>query len=405
MVPKILAFSLLLCGVAEASNFITYQTSDPERSKQIVNRAEQVWVEIHRAWFGGNPEPLREPCVISWREVNGRGGGATTFEETGPAISSPRMEIFGKWEHLLNDTIPHEVMHLLLRTHLGHRPARWIDEGVATTTESDSLITHYEDELIGYLRDGRVPPINVTLSLSEYPSDVLPFYAQSVSMCRWLIGTYGKDKLIELSHSHNRQASWTAAFREVYGFSSLQEVQDAWLSWVKDGSPDIITKPIPRGQAPYRTTPVCTSGNCILVPSSPRPVPVPVQSGQVAVTPTQPAASGCDCDPEQIAASIVATYGEQLKGDPGQISDEQLAAIVAAVLERVKSDPSFTTVGSSPEVDYDLVVNTIMSRLRELPIELVLRGPNGYEDRDTAYLGGDPLELELFYVGDSNAAR
>lgn len=330
MVSKIIAIAcaLLLAASAAANNFQSYQRQNEELTKQILNHAERCYLEIGRAWFGRDLPPLPEKCTITY--TIGRAGlssGETVWAR--PGMQDIQMRVNGSYERLMIDTIPHEVTHLVLRMGLGHELPRWMDEGACTSTESDSFITWHENKLIEYLRENRIPPLNVTLAMTQYPEDALPFYSQSVSLCRFLIGSHGHEKFLDLARTFRANGSWTLSFRELYGYESLPQLQDAWMDWVVAGSPDIqrASKPIPMSQAPYRpgsayvSAEQCANGQCEIQqpqyrqtyppqyrqvqPTYPSPTPSPTPS------PSQQQPVGCDCDPEEMAQTVM----EKIKND------------------------------------------------------------------------------------------
>jgi hypothetical protein len=263
MVSKVmLAIALtFICAVANAQNFITYQRSDPARSQQIVDRAEECRRLIALAWFGQEIPQWSQPCVMTWRLDGSGGGGATQYASVrGTEPSGMKMEISGRWDRLINDVIPHEVFHLVFASKLGSHPARWMDEGGASTTETDETITRMEDAFLRNAQNGRTFPANQIMMMREYPPNMLDFYYQSVSMSRFLIGKRGPQAFFALAVRQKQTNSWTQSFNEIYGYSSLAEFQTDWMGWVSNGSPafardaDLLAnmKPIPRGQAPFR---------------------------------------------------------------------------------------------------------------------------------------------------------
>lgn len=260
MVSRITFVLVLLtsCQWAFGQNFITHQTGDPERSRAIVDRAEQCRAAIAEAWFGERLTNWDRPCVVIWQVTSGRGSGMTTYDSAGQKPRSMRMQVDGDWDRIINDVVPHETLHLVLRDHLGFSVPRWMDEGAASTAESDDSISHHEMMLRQYLSQGRVPPINMMMTAREYPSDVMPFYSQGVSVSRFLVGKRGANAFVDLARSQRQSGSWTSAFQQVYGYRSLGEMQTDWMEWVQAGCPDFprdattSLKPIPRSQAPYR---------------------------------------------------------------------------------------------------------------------------------------------------------
>jgi hypothetical protein len=78
--------------------------------------------------------------------------------------------------------------------------------------------------------------MNKLFLLTEYPSDVLPMYAQGYSVCRFLIDQQGPRTFIQFLHDYMQTPSWTANIKKHYGYESLAELQNYWLAWVGEGS-------------------------------------------------------------------------------------------------------------------------------------------------------------------------
>ncbi|MEM6363315.1 MAG: hypothetical protein AAF745_02730 [Planctomycetota bacterium] len=369
------------CHFATAQNFVTYSTQHPDKAQAIVNRAEQCRQDIAKAWFATEIPPWGQPCRIQWRIDKTRGSGVTSYQrDQFSQLLNMEMQIRGSWDRLMNDVIPHEVMHLVLHDRVGFALPRWMDEGAASTTESDDSIELMERKLIKFLREGRVPPINVMLLATEYPDDVLPFYAQGVSLSRWLIAKRGPDAFLDLARVHRQTGSWTESFRQVYGYRDLRKVQADWMRWVQAGCPDIprdrksALKPIPQSQAPYRPmqqvmkdrkmqlwTPAAAAGQLTGNVCPPRDT-MPSAAAGVGASPGQPTIR-VQVEYEKLAEelskfpSVKGADGRDGRngvdgkdgkdgqnglpgppGEPGRVTPEQIESIVAAVSKEIPNE-------------------------------------------------------------------
>jgi hypothetical protein len=79
--------------------------------------------------------------------------------------------------------------------------------------------------------------------MREYPSDMLPLYAQGYSVSKFLIAQGGHRQFVQLLErglQHERRlpvtVAWDQAMREIYGYQDLSDLQLDWLSWVGEGS-------------------------------------------------------------------------------------------------------------------------------------------------------------------------
>lgn len=415
MVPKVISIVLLMACHVMGANFQCWQSGDYETAKKIANRAEQCYAEIALAWFGREMPPLPSKCDITY-DLTPRGSSGLTSWDSGPAgISNIKMHVSGPLDRLMNDTIPHETMHLVLRQGLGYEIPRWMDEGACSTAESDNYVTMMENMLIGFLRKRRVPPINTIFLLQEYPPDVMPFYAASCSLSRFLVGVGGKEKFLDLARSYRLNRSWSLCFKELYGYESLAHLQDSWMQWVSAGFPDELTryaaKPIPVSQAPYRPSRVltreqCDTGQCFIQPQR-TAVITPYRQ---QVTPTQGGQKGEKGDKGD--PGPVGPAGP--KGDPGEVSEEDLQRVVQAVVEELRSDPELQGPPGVPgppgppatEEQLGQVVSEVSSIIMSDPS---MRGPKGdppsQEDIDWAVASyfeanKDKLTISLALVNE-----
>lgn len=356
-----------------AQNFRVVVNGNRSKAEAIGRRAAECRREIAVAWFGEELPDWRNPCLIVWHEGGSSGQGVTSYND-GPSFDSQmRMQISGRWDRLIDDVIPHEVFHLVIRHRLGFTPPRWMNEGGASTAESDWSVTRHEHMLNKFLAERRVPPINRMMMARDYPSDVMPFYAASVSISRFLIGSGGPDKWLRLGSRYRSSGDWTVACREVYGYSSLADLQTDWMRWVSAGCPGEIkatlAKPIPRSQAPYRPDRMvsvsqgaagqCSTGQCV-----PQTTMAPVypsrqssrQSSQTKPGPQGPQGpqgppgeqgpQGPKGPPWEPTEDDLNKIAEMV--DPN-VSEDQMRAIVQAVINSMPETP-VTARGSNGEM-------------------------------------------------------
>jgi hypothetical protein len=82
--------------------------------------------------------------------------------------------------------------------------------------------------------------------MKEYPSEILPLYAQGYSLARYLIDQGGRQKFLNFIGEGLKRENWSVATKNYYGYRNLAHLQDSWLEWVKQGSPSLEK---PSGQA------------------------------------------------------------------------------------------------------------------------------------------------------------
>ncbi|WP_419194440.1 hypothetical protein [Novipirellula herctigrandis] len=215
-------------------NFII-QAPNAQLARQVGEAAERYRNDLAVYWTGQPLPSWPTPCPV--RVVAGpqlAAQGVTTYNRS--PVRDFQMEVVGTPERILDSVLPHEVTHTILATHFGRPLPRWADEGICTTVEHDSERQKHEHKLREFLRTRRGIPMNKLFLLTEYPNDVLPMYAQGYSVCRFLIDQQGPQTFIAFLHDYMQHPSWTGNVRKHYGYESLAELQDFWLSWVAAGS-------------------------------------------------------------------------------------------------------------------------------------------------------------------------
>ena len=215
-------------------NFIV-EASTPQLAQMVGEAAERYRHDLAVHWLGG---PLRDwptPCPV--RVVDGprlAAQGITQYDRA--PVGNFMMEVVGTQQRILDSVLPHEVTHTVLATHFGRPLPRWADEGICSTVEHESERAKHEAKLREFLRTRRGIAMNQLFLLKEYPNDVLPMYAQGYSVCRFLIEQRGPRQFIAFLHDYMQRPSWTENIRKHYGYESLGELQEYWLTWVSDGS-------------------------------------------------------------------------------------------------------------------------------------------------------------------------
>ncbi len=260
----------LLLGAPIQTRAADYRTQnflvtapDSQLAQQVGEAAERYRDELAEYWIGHRLPPWPRPCPIRVVAGNLPAQGVTQYQQQ--PVRDFNMEVIGTPRRILDSVLPHEVNHAVLATHFGRPLPRWADEGICTTVEHAEEKAKHEAKLREFLSTRRGIPMNKLFLLKEYPSDMLPMYAQGYSVCRFLIAQSGPQPFIEFLQSYYDTGSWTDNVRRVYGYESLAELQTQWLGWVKSGGgpvDDFVAKPI-AGEAlvaagPARQSPAMT---------------------------------------------------------------------------------------------------------------------------------------------------
>jgi hypothetical protein len=224
---------------ARSTNFLVHAPTQA-LAEAVAKNAEKFRDDLAVYWLGRRLPPWPTPCPI---EVSAgphlAAQGATTY--TRSPVGNFQMKVIGSEERILDSVLPHEVTHTVMATHFGRPLPRWADEGICTTVEHSAERGKHETMLRNYLSNRRGIPMNDLFLLTEYPSDMLPMYAQGYSVCRFLIKQSGPRQFISFLEDYMQSQSWTANVRRHYGYDSLKQLQDRWLAWVAEGSGPVET--------------------------------------------------------------------------------------------------------------------------------------------------------------------
>jgi hypothetical protein len=311
----LICFSLAFGRASTANAAAGYKTRNftvsaptPQLAKEIGDTAEMWRRQLSIEWLGKEMPPWSKSCPIDVKIANGA-GGATSFIFDGGEVFGWKMNIQGSRERLLDSVLPHEVTHTIFASHFRQPLPRWADEGACTTVEHRSEIAKQERNLITYLKTGRGIPFKQMFAMKEYPSDVMPLYAQGHSTAQWLIESRGKQEFLAFLADGMRDENWERAVHQHYGFENLMAMQTAWNDWVKQGrpqlAPDAPTQGVlasnsrvpaaPAAQVASRDTSTFAQ-QAILRAQSPDDItPIPASAAAASARPTGPvtmAASG-----------------------------------------------------------------------------------------------------------------
>ena len=267
---------------AHTANFVVHAQT-PVIARAIAAEAEHQRRVLALQWLGKELPAWSKPCVIRF-SLGQAGGGATTFTWSNgangaPTVTSMEMTLSGEFLVVMTNALPHEVTHTVLASFFGKPLPRWADEGLSLLAESETEQFNYDVRVRELLNAGRGIRLRVLVRMTEYPKDVIVLYAQGHSLTRFLAGrtkgvpvlmdvpilgdlfkknaeNEGRRRLLTFLYTGtegNTAASWDKAAKEVYGFESINDLEEAWLEWLK--------KPISALQPPSDSTPRAPKAN------------------------------------------------------------------------------------------------------------------------------------------------
>ena len=138
----------------------------------------------------------------------------------------------------------HEATHLLMGQAVGSPLARvpaWLNEGLATYFESDSR--GREATARRAVRDRSLLSLHTMNVVPGKPGEVILFYAQSQSVVRYMINTYGTAHMASLLSAINSGKHVDEAIPQVYGLS-LGELELEWKEQFAEAT-SVVPRPDP----------------------------------------------------------------------------------------------------------------------------------------------------------------
>jgi RNA polymerase sigma factor (sigma-70 family) len=256
------------------ANFVVTAPT-PVMARAVAAEAEYQRKALAERWLGKELSTWPSPCPIRVKIAAGHGGATTFgFEQKGAArMTSAEMELRGSFESVLGTSLPHEVMHTVLATHFGKPVLRWADEGIALTAEPPEEQARHDTLCRQLLDGGKAIRLRVLFTMTDYPRDMIALYAQGHSVTRFLLAYPGRNRVPVLgelpllgrmfqvgSEDHHRRlvafvalgmdgkggAAWDRAAKQVYGFESVDQLEERWIEWLKTPDSRLTTPPLPK---------------------------------------------------------------------------------------------------------------------------------------------------------------
>ncbi len=236
-IALVLVGAFLSLGASYRTQNFAVEAPTREIAEQIGKYAEQYRREKAIDWLGQEMPPWPQPCPL-YVTVSMKGSsGATSFAFDRGQILGMKMEIQGSLDRLLASVLPHEVTHTVFAHYFRQPVPRWADEGGSVLSE-DKQERDQHDRLVREIlsRPGRAIPLRRLFRLSQYPPDVMVLYAEGFSVTEFLVGKSGRAAFLHFI-AQGMQGDWDGAVRAHYGFSNVNELEQAWLQHLRENRP------------------------------------------------------------------------------------------------------------------------------------------------------------------------
>ncbi|GAB4416449.1 MAG: hypothetical protein Kow002_02230 [Anaerolineales bacterium] len=173
------------------------------------------------------------------------------------------------------DAIVHELTHVLVGhltfSCLGDVPT-WLNEGLAVYSEGD-LDPSSQNQLDQAISSNSLLSVrSLSAGFSEIADKASLSYSQSYSIVKFLIETYGQDKMDALLAALRDGETIDAALLDIYGFD-VDGLEDKWRETIGAGPRTVSAQPTAQATPTYVPTYVPFSGAPLLVTPTPYGVP------------------------------------------------------------------------------------------------------------------------------------
>ena len=188
------------------------------------------------------------------------------------------------------DTVVHELTHVLVGhltfSCLGDVPT-WLNEGLAVYSEGP-LDPQFKEPLDQAIQEDSLLSIrSISGSFSEVSNRANQSYGQSYSIVKFLIETYGQDKMTTLLVSLRDGNTIDDALIQIYGFD-IEGLEDVWRQAIGAQPRAVSAQPTAQPTPTFVPTIVPVSGAPLVLQITPTAVPTSSINVQPTVAPPSP---------------------------------------------------------------------------------------------------------------------
>jgi hypothetical protein len=215
------------------------------------------------SWVGGriSTRPAIKVSVV-YERAEAAAKGSSEFTLADDKLTQAAIRLSGPLSDVLTLQIPKQMTHLVLAEYFGRPVPRWLNDGFAALTESESVQAGHDAKVREQLNAGRGLRLRSLFKMTESPRDADVVTAQGHSVVQFLryrpvvsreprltfdiIDANRKPTAIYLDDRHfshyvviefvrrGFKEGWDAAAKAVYGFESVDDMEEAWIERLKN---------------------------------------------------------------------------------------------------------------------------------------------------------------------------
>jgi hypothetical protein len=210
----------------------------------------------------------------------------------GQAFPDQDIVILGISQHELEwgrDAIVHELTHLLVGhltfSCLGDVPT-WLNEGLAVYSEG-GLDPASQQQLDDAIRNDTLLTVrSLNSGFSEVADKAYLSYSQSYSVAKFLIETYGQEKMTSLLVSLRDGLTTDEALRQTYGFN-VDGLEEAWRAAIGAQPRPVAAQPTAQATPTFVPTIIPIGGVAAVQQVTPTSIPTSSFGGQPTAIPAR----------------------------------------------------------------------------------------------------------------------
>jgi hypothetical protein len=247
---RLLGVALLAAVVASmgaqyrTTNFVVYAPNN-EVAQQVGQWAEYYRKAKAIEWLGQEMPTWQKPCPLHVNVSMEGPSGATSFVfHPQGGVLDMKMEIQGPLDRLLASVLPHEITHTVYAHYFRRAVPRWADEGGSVLSEDDTERDRHDKIVRGILNRSQQFRLRQLFTMVDYPKSgdkVMCLYAEGFSVSHYLVYIGDRPTFLRFI-GIGMQDGWDKAAQTCYGLRSVEDLEEAWLKFLRDTKGQSITQ-------------------------------------------------------------------------------------------------------------------------------------------------------------------